>query len=122
LGNITLVDSVSFPAFASNMSYSRVPDGSSHWLVRPTTFNLTNGVIDGLNNAESQLLVYPTAFNDYFCVNNAAGKQLILTDLTGKVLLRKQCKEEHETIQAGFLQPGMYILNVGNAGYKLIKL
>lgn len=122
LNMIQIVDSVTFPALDYNLTYSRVPDGDANWLVRGTTFNATNGVISAVNFPLSEVLVYPTLVKESFVVNNAAGKLIVLTDLTGKTLLRKICTDDRETLPAGYLQRGMYILTVGGNSFKLIKL
>jgi len=123
LGSIVPVDSVSFPVITTDFSFSRVPDGSSNWMVRPTTFNVSNGELTALVSPQSNVTVYPTLVRDCFYVNNAKGLMLTITDLTGKVLLQKQSREDQETVHAEFLQRGLYILTVGNNNaYKIIKL
>ena len=122
LGNIVLVDSVSFPALGSNITYSRVPDGDANWMVRPATFSVTNGVISSVESPLSDVQVYPTQVKESFTVNNATGLMLTITDLTGKVMLQKKCTADRESIPIGFLQRGMYILSVGNNSLKLIKI
>ncbi|MFT3753174.1 MAG: CotH kinase family protein [Paludibacter sp.] len=123
LDNVVLVDSVSFPALGSNITYSRVPDGGANWMLRPATFNAANGVVSAIDyTAQSEILVYPTLVKESFTLDNAAGKLIIVTDLTGKTVLRKMCIDDHETIPAGYLQRGMYILSVDGNSFKVIKL
>jgi len=123
LGSLVPVDSVSFPSMIADLSFSRVPDGDANWLIRPTTFNISNGDLTALESPRSNVTVYPTMVRESFYVNNAKGLMLTITDLTGKVLMQKQSKEDQETVQAGFLQRGLYILTVGNSSaYKIIKL
>jgi hypothetical protein len=109
LGNVVVVDSVSFPALDYNLTYSRVPDGDANWMVRPTTYDITNGVVSAVNFPQSEVLVYPTLVKESFVVNNAVGKLITITDLTGKTVLRRLCTDDRETIPAGFLPRGMYI-------------
>jgi hypothetical protein len=68
------------------------------------------------------VLVYPTLVRESFVVNNAVGKLITISDLTGKTVLRRLCTDDRETIPAGFLSRGMYILTVDGNSYKLIKL
>lgn len=122
-GALMLVDSVAFPAMESNLSYSRVPDGTANWKVQATSFNLTN---DGVSAVElptmSNIRIYPTLVTEALTVQNAAGSFIRITDLTGKVLFRSECKSEIQIIPVAFLQRGMYVISVGNNAYKIVKL
>lgn len=122
LDNIVLVDSVSFPALGYNITYSRMQDGEANWMLRPATFNATNGVISAVESPQSEVQVYPTLVKENLTVNNAAGLMLTITDLTGKIMLHKKCTADRETIPVGFLQRGMYILTAGSNSLKLIKI
>jgi len=122
LGNLVVVDSVSFTFMESDLSYSRVPDGIANWMVRKTTFNVSNGDITAVELPHSNVNVYPTLLRESLNVQNAAGDLLIITDLTGKVLYRNRCQSTMETVQVGFLQQGLYVVTVGNRTYKIVKL
>ena len=118
---IQLVDSVSFPALNTNLTYSRVPDGSDIWLIQPTTYNLTNGLVDALQTPTTSAQVYPTFVHETLTVTNAEGLRTSITDLTGKVLLQQTIRSENEKIQIGQLQRGIYIVSVGNTNFKIVK-
>ena len=122
LGTIIMVDSVSFPYMESNLSYSRMPDGSLNWLIQATTFNKTNDDLSGVESPLSNIKVYPTMVLQSFIVQNAMGDLLTITDLMGKVLYRNECRSAIETIQVEFLQRGLYVVSVGNSTYKMVKL
>jgi len=122
LGMVVTVDSVSFPFMDANLSFSRVPDGVANWMVRKTTFNVSNGDITAVELPQSNINVYPTLVRESLNVQNAAGDLLTITDLTGKVLYRNRCQSAMETVQVGFLQQGLYVVTVGNRTYKIVKL
>lgn len=119
---IETIDSITFPPMSDNLTYSRVPDGSENWYIRNTTFNLTNGIISGFGSVESSVRVYPTLVKDNFTITNASGMKMTVCDLTGKVLIQKQCFTNNEIIQIEHLKRGMYLLVIGNTSFKLIKL
>lgn len=127
-GQLILVDAVIFPALDQNMSYSRLPDGYSDWVIQPPTFNESNGTPNpdpiplGTDEKLNDLSeVYPTSVRDHFTVKNATGQWLKVVDMTGKVWLQKFCFSDQETIPAGYLPAGMYIVVLKNSTIKIFK-
>lgn len=122
LGNLMKVDSVSFPYLAANMSYARVPDGSQNWAIQVPTYNATNGNASAVPEIRSAIALYPTLVREGLMVEHASGLQLQLVDLTGKILIQHTCASDFERIGVGQLQRGVYIVTVGNANFKIVKM
>ncbi len=120
---LTVVDSVSFPVIDQNLSFSRVPDASDSWIIQKTTFYATNGFPAAVIAPDSSnYLVYPTAFNTYLNIQNALDKNYRLIDLTGKVILAGKCNATTEQIELNHLKKGMYIIQIGESNFKIVKL
>lgn len=123
LENLTveIVDSVTYPSMASNMSYSRTPDGSDVWTVQAPTWNSQNTpsfipVVSG-----NAILIYPTLVTESFTVLNAKGCAISVFDLTGKIVFRSSCESDEAVIPASVLQRGMYLVTVDNQPFKIVK-
>jgi len=121
-GNLVMVDSVSFPAMDTNLSYSRVPDGGDDWLIKGTTYNFSNDGLMGVDSPHTLLSLYPTIVTESFTLQNASGVLLRIIDLTGKVLFQQTCQSEKEVVSTGFLQRGLYVVTVGSKTYKIVKI
>ena len=121
-GNLNVVDSVAFPYMASNMSYSRVPDGAANWVIQAPTFNATNSIITGITKRQETIRVYPTLVTETLTIENASGQLVSIIDLTGTVIIQKKCQSVKEQIPLGQLQRGVYIIVVGAENYKIVKL
>lgn len=120
-GEIIVMDEIDFPALANNKSYSRVPDGSGNWEIQTPTFNRSNSDITGLNDLPVLPDVFPTLVSTHFIVTAAQGKTLRLVDVSGKVLLQKECVSEYENIRVDSLQQGVYFVLIGNQSFKIVK-
>ena len=119
---VKMVDMVTFPALGKNQSYSRVPDGSSNWVIQAPTFNLPNSNPTRINEPEAaEIKVYPTLVNDYITIEQALNKQVRICDLTGKTVINIVCRSEIETIPLNNLQKGIYIVVAGNSYTKISK-
>lgn len=120
-GTLHLIDSVSYPYMEQNMSYSRFPDGSDNWVVQPPTIGQSN--ISTLQNDEmpSSPRVYPTRVIDRIFVENADGKQVTITDLSGKLLYNEFHFETRASINMTFFERGVYIISVEGENYKVLK-
>ncbi len=121
LGTIVLVDSVTFPYLEQNMSFSRVPDGSSNLVVQAPTFNWTNGDVSGFERQEAAIRVFPTLVTEYFRVTNASGQSVKIYDMTGRLKLSEECTTDNLTIQTANFTAGMYFVTIGDQKFKFIK-
>ncbi|MDP4278468.1 MAG: T9SS type A sorting domain-containing protein, partial [Bacteroidota bacterium] len=120
-GSLMLVDSVSFPAMVSNMSYARLPDGGSDWVIQAPTWNTANQPMSLVQPSGSPVLVYPTLVSTSFYVLNASGLTLTIFDLTGKMLCKISCTSDRQEISTGMLSQGLYLVKIGNQTIKIMK-
>jgi len=119
---IVTVDSVTCPALAQDMSYSRIPDGGPNWSVEVPTFNAKNSDIAVIEeDVKSSIDIYPTLVTEYFTVRNASGLLLTVTDLTGKVVYRSKCESDTEIIPTSALNQGLYLVTIGSQRFKIMK-
>ena len=119
---IVTIDSVRYPALGEDMSYSRMPDGGTDWLIQAPTFNQTNNdVAVAIELPGVAVDLYPTLVSESFTVQNASGLLITLTNLTGKVIYRMTCSSDHENISTSSLKRGLYLVTVGNFKFKIIK-
>lgn len=118
---LSIVDSVTFPVFNSDMSYSRIFDGSSAWVVQTPTLNYSNLLTGFELNVVRRVSIYPTLVSESFTVLNASGEGIMITDLTGKALYRSVCQSDNETIYTSDLKTGMYLVTIGHRNIKIVK-
>ena len=117
-----MVDSVSFPLLEQNFSYARKTDGNTNWVIQTITPGLTN-ILTGNNEMyAAEVKVYPTVARDNFIVQNAQKQTITMFDMTGKVVIQKQAGSYQEQIFVSQLNQGMYIVQVGNEKFRIIKL
>lgn len=121
LGAIVLVDSVTFPYLDTNFSYSRIPDGTGPWEVYVPTFDAPNLDDTGFAEPYTDIRIYPTIAAEYIKVENAAGSDLRITDLTGKTMIVHNCTSGFETIDVNSLPRGIYIAVVENRTFRIIR-
>ena len=123
LNNLVVVDSVSVPALTQNLSFSRVPDGSSIWTIKSMTCNYSNSFgADVPSTIENEIRVYPSLVSDMIVVENAMGENIEIYDLSGHKVFSSRSENNRETISAGHLQKGIYILTTGSYKTKIVKM
>ena len=122
LGAVILRDSVTFPYMDQNMSYSRIPDGSSTWKVVTSTCNMANADYTGFEDQKTEIRIYPTMVEDHLTIENANQKVIRIYDLAGNMILQKLCDGDRELIQLDNLTRGVYIVALENSKFKFIKL
>jgi hypothetical protein len=121
LGAIVPVDSLTFPNMEQNLSYSRVPDGTGPWVIKPTTYNMPNSDNTQFVTPEFGISIYPTLAKEYIRVINASGLVIKITDFTGKIMICHLCMSNTETIILSNLPRGIYIAIAGEQAFKIIK-
>ena len=120
-GELTLMDSVQFPALQTDQSYSRVPDGSNTWQIQVPTYLATN-VISTSNELElAGIKVYPLRFTDGVTIENATGIELQVYDITGKLIHQETSTAYRHQLNLTYLSRGIYLLRAGNSSYTLVK-
>jgi len=80
--------------------------------------NIFVGIDDPIKNA---IQIYPNPAHAQIAINNKAGETLVISDITGKIVLQKQLQTEKENIDIAQLANGIYLVHVGNTSTKLIK-
>jgi hypothetical protein len=72
---------------------------------------------------ESDLLIYPVPASEKLNVSLNSPAQVSLVDLRGKSVLQQFCSAQHQIMEMeiGFLNPGMYILQIHTATQKLYR-
>ena len=103
------------------MSYSRIPDVSSTWLVTNPTCNLANSNQTSTDDIRLTARMYPTLADNYLIVENAQNRLIRVIDLTGKVLMQQTSNDEKIRLELSNLKPGVYILTAGNEKFRFIK-
>jgi hypothetical protein len=119
-GELLLMDSVTLPALPANQSYSRVPDGSQHWIIQSPTPLGTN-ISSSTDATPFTVRVYPTQFSDYLTVENTGGHPIGLYDLTGKQLYHSISNDQSVTLELSHLQSGIYLIKVGDQVFRVSK-
>ncbi|MEQ8238746.1 MAG: CotH kinase family protein [Cyclobacteriaceae bacterium] len=119
---VQTVDEVTVPILDSNMSYARVPDGSSTWAIQQPTFNKSNLSLDPLAfEAENIFHIQPTLVNDAFHIHNALAKEVKVIGLNGQVYFSSKCKSADELIDISHLPKGLYIVAIGQFATRIVK-
>ena len=120
-GTLHLVDSITFPVMDRDMSYSRVPDGIGGWKVQSMTMGGTNQLTDMPEQLASKVRVYPTDVHDDLFVSGAEGKNIRISDLTGKILIDEIAWDNNHRINLRLLQRGIYLVMVEQETFRIIR-
>ena len=109
---LILVDKVTFPALDKNMSYSRLPDGNTNWVIQAPTFDKPNNNTSNIENSD----IYPKKtlqlVNDKLIINNSVGDRLQIFNLAGIFLVQTICQNDVEIIDVAWMNKGVYIVKV----------
>jgi hypothetical protein len=86
------------------------------------TSDCYNNIFVGIDDPiKDDFQLYPNPAHAQIAINNKAGETLVISDITGKIVLQKQLQTEKENIDIAQLANGMYLVHVGNTSTKLIK-
>jgi uncharacterized repeat protein (TIGR01451 family) len=88
-------------------------------IITNTTFNI-NMWIDGINELENQLVVYPNPATDEIMVSLEQPTNVRVTDLNGKLLLER-ILQPGDALDLDSLNAGIYMIEAGSKRTKLIK-
>ena len=123
----TIVDSVTFGAQTTDLSYARIPNGTGNFVIQGATFNANNESlsVDNFNDFNNSLVVYPNPTSSVLNVSNAnyAIESIQVINLQGQTLFKKESINDFnfEINMANFPQ-GMYLVTVNkNHVLKVIK-
>lgn len=81
--------------------------------------------VDELNLSGNDLMkVYPNPVRDIIYIQNAPAfsYEVSIYRITGSLILNTQISSGEKTINVGFLQSGLYLLNVNGRTFKFVKL
>jgi hypothetical protein len=67
------------------------------------------------------MVVYPNPVKDILHIHGASGRNMILYDLQGKVILSRKLFSDHELIDLSSLPGGVYAIKTGNKTLKIVK-
>jgi uncharacterized repeat protein (TIGR01451 family) len=88
-------------------------------IITNTTYNI-NMWIDGINELENQLVIYPNPATDEIRVSLEQPTSVRVSDINGKILL-EQVLQPGEALKLGNLNAGIYMIDAGSKRTKLIK-
>lgn len=121
--NLTIIDSVTFGAQKSDLSYARIPNGTGDFKITRATFNGSN---DGLVNsielaADTNLKIYPNpAANIVYLESHASQNSPVRIYNSIGVLVHNMTFKGKASIDINGWTPGLYLIKTGNDVYKLI--
>lgn len=126
---ITLIDSVSFGAQTTDVSYGRSSDGAANWtLFNTSTPNASNNPTSIDNNLQTYTTskIYPNPTNERFFVSGNNVDCIKVIDISGKICMTMQAnKLTNQEINISNLQEGIYLIQIianNNVSFeKLIK-
>jgi len=123
VGQIVLVDSISFPALNPNMSFARITDASPFWTIQVPTYCLSNNLGSNLEKPiqKTTVPIWPTFVTDGFTVRAAIGTQIAVFDVNGRMLIQVISNADESFVRSNDLKPGIYIVRIGNLNYKILK-
>ena len=114
--NTTIKETFVFPIIGSSSSRMGMTTPSENDPTNTSTFL-----------SQYELTAYPNPFNENTIIKtilpkNSTTTYLVIRDVAGKEILRKQLKEKiiHYTLDNAFIQPGIYIYYIEEEG--VIKL
>lgn len=102
--------------YLSNWIYSRIVYLDNQYLGGPY-------VMDVHNNTIAKLSVFPTSVRDQFTISNIeAGQKVQIVSLQGIQMLQTVSTETQLVLNISNYAPGIYIVKVGGASTKVVKL
>ena len=121
-----IVDQISFPAFASDLSYARIPNGTGSFQIADPTYNSQNDQsnnISVVNRGDSKMIVIPNpaaySFQLNFGDEVVKEREVIVYDLSGKVVFQ-DIIDSSESINCTTWPAGMYVARSGSLRSKII--
>ena len=76
--------------------------------------------IDGINELENQLVIYPNPATDEIRVSIEQPTNILVSDLNGKLLLERVL-QPGDALKLDSLNAGIYMIEAGSKRTKLIK-
>lgn len=127
--NGVVLDSLTFKNQKSDLSHARCPNGTAKWVNTNPTFAATNGdckKVSGINDGfsfDNDLIVFPNPSSDFLNIksnNEQTIGKIIVSDLTGKIMLHTTFNISETTIDISSFPQGLYLLKTANG--KILKV
>lgn len=77
--------------------------------------------LTNLKHSSEEIRAYPTLFDHQVFILNARGKPVSFTDMTGQCRQKFHCQTNEDCINTDLLPRGLYIVQIGNNTYKMIR-
>jgi hypothetical protein len=87
-------------------------DGETNEVVNSNIVDLATLSIN--ENSIKQFKLYPNPATDYFRISNIEKANVVITDVTGKVVLQTEGVDENSIINVSNLNSGIYLVNIKN--------
>lgn len=121
-GSGQILDSISFQAQTTNVSFGRYPNGTGAFIPMNTTYGTVNNnyplSVSG-NLAEEPIAVFPNPASDEVTIRFKGARQLTVYTMSGKPLV---CLSGNDVVQlnTGGWANGLYLLRCGRSNRKLL--
>lgn len=99
-------------------------DGHSRTInqVRTVNFDDIRTAIDNIATPSTSIHVYPNPTADVVMIDHAdSATEMVIYSLNGSVMLRQTIQQGTNAVDVTALPNGIYLLNVANESFKLIK-
>lgn len=124
----TIVDNVTFGAQTTDMSYSRIPNGTGDFIIKEPTFNENNETnlgVSTIKNFNANLKFYPNPTTSVLNISNNAYaiESVQVVNMQGQVLFQsKYSNQNNVTIDMARFSNGIYLVNINNeTNIKVVK-
>ncbi len=121
--HFAVIDSLSYPAQTSNVSFARSPNGIGDFTFdESSTFGVNNDLlisVEDLSNGKIQLYPNPASEQLSIISNNKNTYDVKIFDIRGNLLFSKK---DTNQIKVGNLRNGLYVIQVGSQYKKFMVL
>jgi hypothetical protein len=123
----TIVDSVTFGAQTTDLSYARIPNGTGDFVIQGATFNANNESlsVDNFSDFNNSLVIYPNPSSSVLNLSNAnyAIESVQILNLQGQTLfIKENINDFNYELNISNLPQGMYLVTINkNHILKVIK-
>ncbi len=126
----TIIDSLSFSKQETNISRSRIPNGTGDFVEQAPSFNQKNELVSALLAAtfsQKEITVFPNPANQYLKIDfgkleNLQGVTYIFRNISGKIIKNHTHNTQSKPyLKVGDYPTGIYFLEIKSAAFKIIK-
>lgn len=119
--NGSILDSITYGAQVTNLTYGRLPNGTGPFIqLNPTYAAWNNNYPAGVQTWDNEKMVlFPNPAEDYFVMRGiSTSENWLLMDVSGRILMKNVYKDGAK-ISLTAIPNGIYIVRVGNQSTKL---